>query len=131
MRAVAGKASCCLYIRKTSLAARLTNRSTCSRSRISPRHSLKKCPEPVSAHPQRGVLTWAIAGRPISFAEHAGKPRFDRRAQQFGRARVIRGADEDRLRARGVQILREQRIDDLPCREIGNLRAIAKRRAMF
>ena len=50
----AGRSKRCLYIRTTSAAARLTNRSTSPSSRISRSDSVKKCPEPVSAQAQRG-----------------------------------------------------------------------------
>src|SRR5829696_1955853 len=61
MRAFFGRVNSCLYIRTTSAAALLTNRSTSSSPRIIARHSLKKCPDPVSAQPQRGVFTLAMA----------------------------------------------------------------------
>ena len=60
MRVDLGRLRSCLYMRSTSPAALLTNRSTSSSARIATRHSLKKCPDPVSAQPQRGVLTFAI-----------------------------------------------------------------------
>jgi len=61
-RADFGRSCSCLYMRTTSAAALLTNKSTWSSAWIMARHSLKKCPEPVSAQAHRGVLTLAIAG---------------------------------------------------------------------
>src|SRR6185503_5417819 len=63
MRVDFGRLRSCLYMRSTSPAALLTNKSTSSSARTAARHSLKKCPDPVSAQPQRGVLTLAIVTR--------------------------------------------------------------------
>src|SRR5215471_5388497 len=77
MRALAGSLNSWRYIRTTSFAALLTNKSTSSRSPAIRRHSLKKCPDPVSAQPQRGVLTltigWflSIRGRSLDPNAHA------------------------------------------------------------
>ena len=70
MRTVSGRFKSCLYIRTTSAAALLTKRSTWSRVRIISRHSVKKCPEPVRAQPQRGVASQQPWPLPRSILAH-------------------------------------------------------------
>src|SRR5215510_627075 len=57
------------YMRTTSAAARLTKTSASGMRLIIARLSVKKCPDPVSAHARRGVrIFFAIAERLPSFA---------------------------------------------------------------
>src|SRR5215510_10416453 len=115
MRVDFGRLKSCLYMRTTSDAARVTNRSTSSSSRIIARHSLKKCPDPVSAQPQRGVLTFAMTGplplrRLDTGADHASVP--PRR-----RGRGVAGRSDNR----GVNAIEEAgegRIDDAPADQV-------------
>src|SRR5215475_13005586 len=92
MRTDVGSARSCLYMRRTSLAALLTNRSTFSSVRIASRHSLKKCPDPVSAHPQRGVATLtmvkAFDALTIAHGESRGRILGRTRNEGFGAARA-------------------------------------------
>src|SRR5262249_42906543 len=86
-------------MRTTSPAALLTNKSTSSRPPAIRRHSLKKCPEPVSAQPQRGVLRltiglFFIGRRSLERNAHAGAVT-DR---DDGRAMVGRSQNRDRKR---------------------------------
>src|SRR5215471_19222247 len=102
MRALAGSLNSWRYIRTTSFAALLTNKSTSSRSPAIRRHSLKKCPDPVRAQPQRGVLTltigWfpSIRGRSLDPNTRAGAVT-DR---YHGRVVVGRSQNGDRKRHR-------------------------------
>src|SRR5215813_15153246 len=111
MRADMGSARSCLYMRRTSLAALLTNRSTFSSVRIASRHSLKKCPDPVSAHPQRGVSTFTMTRNPALTRNNDGRTR---RIVTYGGAHrhmVGRAENEGRGAARS-QEARKRRVDD-------------------
>src|SRR5215204_3019746 len=116
MRADFGNLKSCLYIRTTSAAARLTNRSTSSSSPIIARHSLKKCPDPVSAQPQRGVLTLAMVRRielprmPLMQVNPCARQHAI--ANRAGYRGVIGRPGDCRFGAARRQKTGEQRIDD-------------------
>src|SRR5262245_3613475 len=115
MRVDLGRLRSCLYMRRTSVAALLTNRSTSSSARIATRHSLKKCPDPVSAQPQRGVLTLAIvrasnaAQLLVHLDRQAGRAAIAQRTRR--RAMAGRSSDEG-LSSTRTQEAWERRINE-------------------
>ena len=63
-RIVSGKSSFSLYMRSTSFAALETKTSQCSSPWMSSKLSVKKWPEPVKTHAQRGVWRFSSMFRP-------------------------------------------------------------------
>src|ERR1700722_13851669 len=131
MRTERGRSRSCLYMRRTSAPALLRKRSTCSRSRIKARLSLRKWPDPVSAHPQRGVWRFVIVLPAVDVSGRGYDFRKQTSPQPFGESCAVGRRGKPGLSAALLQIAREQRVDDSARDEIMSIHGCALETAVL